>query len=132
MRLGGQGGEAEEHHAEADAHHDEGLPGVLPGRLLERGHAVRDRLDTGDGGATGRERVEHSEDPRAVEQPFLEADLLRRLGQEPHERQGAADVLPQAEAEEEGHVDDEEVGRDREDPSRLLHPPQVAEGHDAR
>ena len=35
---------------------------------LERGHAVGDGLDAGDRGAAGRERVEHAEDPGAVEQ----------------------------------------------------------------
>ena len=54
--------------AEADAHHDEGLAGVLPRGLPERGHAVGDRLDAGDRGAAGGEGVEHAEEPGAVEE----------------------------------------------------------------
>ena len=43
------------------AHDHEGRAGVLPLRLLERGHAVGDRLDAGHGGAAGGEGVEEQE-----------------------------------------------------------------------
>ena len=37
--------------------------------LRNAGHAVRDRLDAGDGRAARRERLQHEEQRRAQEQP---------------------------------------------------------------
>ena len=115
---------------EPDAHDHEGLAGVLPGRLLERGDAVGDGLHAGDGGAAGGERVEHAEDPGAVEEHVLRAADLDAVAV-----QVAGDVvevaagpLHDADDEQQEHVHDEEVGGDGEDLAALLHAPEVAEG----
>ena len=50
---------------------------------------------------------------------------LRRAG-----AAGCPRLADQAEDDEDGHVGDEEVGRDGEDPARLADAPQVAEGQE--
>ena len=108
------------------------VAGVLPLRLLERGHAVGDRLDAGDRGAAGGERVQHHVERRAEEQPGAR---VCRTGASPRGRVVAVGRSPatsfdEADAEQHDHVDDEEVGRDREELPRLRDAAQVAERDD--
>ena len=99
--LAGEEREAEEHHAEPDAHDHEGLPGVLPRRLLERGDAVGDRLDAGDRGAAGGERLGEHVGGGAVEEPVGRAHRAPRavddaLGVLGDRGEVAAEVLHEA------------------------------------
>ena len=62
MHMRRQHRQAEEHHAERRPHPHERRACVLPLGLLERRHAVGDRFDTCDCGATGRERLQDDPD----------------------------------------------------------------------
>jgi hypothetical protein len=129
--AGGQHRQAEEHHAEQRAHDDEGLAGVLPCRLAERGDAVRDRLDTGDGSASGSERLEHHECGCAHQQTatLARSDLQHALDPRRRSlRESDRRLTHDADPNQQEHVDDEEVGGRREELARLLRAAQVAVG----
>ena len=99
------------------------VAGVLPLRLAERGHAVRDRLDTGDRGAARANACSTHEDARATPPAAgrSSACLARGCGSS----RPIADQLKTPTPISIDHVDDEEVGRDREDAARLAHAAQV-------
>ena len=102
--------------------------GVAALRLLERGDAVADRLDTGQRGAAGGERAqqqeEHGEPGQAGAGLLRHEVVLGALGL----GQGAGGGTDEAEG---GHADDaqhERVDRDGERLAGLAHPPQVHRG----
>ena len=104
---------------------------LLPGGLLERRHAVGDRLDAGDRRAAGGEGVEHAEEPGAVEERVgVELASGGRCPRRTRRRTGRSPLRysHSAEPEQHEHVGDEEVGGDGEDLPGLLHPAQVPVG----
>ena len=128
VHVRGEEREAEEHRPEGRAHDDEGGAGVAPLRGPKRGNAVRDRLDAGDRGTTRREGAEHDEQRRPGEPaaPGVpdghETGLVQRL-----HGKVAEEHLADADPEQRHHAADEEVGGQREHPTRLPHAPQVPE-----
>ena len=101
--------------------HIERRPGVLPLAASERRHAVGDRLDAGHRRAARGERVQHED--RAAPHRRARAGVptapCRRVAV--GVRQVAATPAgTRPDAEQDDHVDDEEVRRDGEDPARLL------------
>ncbi len=130
LDLGGEDRQTEEHDPQTGAHDHERLPGVLPGRLLERRHPVRDRLDPGDRRAARGKGVQHAEQPGAVEERVgVELRLMDvALDELADEGQITRGVQPRAEPEQHEHVGDEEVGGNGEHLPGLLHPPQVPVG----
>ncbi len=90
---------------------------------LERGHAIRDRLDSGHGRTAGRERVEQQEQPDRAGRG--EGRLLGLV--EWHRLEAAAEHrFPHADADHEEHRDEKAVRRYGEEPTRLLHAAEVA------
>ena len=59
----------------------------MPAGRFERGHAVADRLDAGQGGATGRESLEDEQDTHALDgvAERRRLDRKRRMGRQPDE-----------------------------------------------
>ena len=106
------------------------LPGVAPGGLLERRHAVGDGLDAGDRGAARGEGVQHDEQRGAHQQPVVPLAELDHPAARAHGLEAAGHHLGHADPQQHDHVDHEEVGGDGEDLPRLPHAPEVAERDD--
>ena len=102
--------------------------GVARLRLAEDAHAIGDRLGARHGraavgeGAQEEERGD-AEDQSTVGMPEREGVGVRRLMGEVADR-----LAYEPEDDEQGHVEDEEVGRDGEDAPGLSDAPQVAVG----
>ena len=126
VHPGRQDRQAEEHRAEERTHPHEGRDRVPPFGWLERGHAVRDRLDPGDGRATRGEGLQDQEDESEARQRLRrrERELLRGLGEVPVARR-TKDVAKRI-----AHHQEEEVRGGREDPPRFPDAPEVAERED--
>src|SRR5262249_14287509 len=103
-------------------HQDEGGGGVLRLRSPERGHAVADRLDPGEGDGTGGEPFQDEEQPQRPSR--LPRALERRLV-EGHFADTAEVAADEADDDERGEGDDVDVRRRREQPSGFLDAAQV-------
>ena len=79
-------------------------------------HSVGDGLDTGDRGAAGAECLQHDEHGGAHQQAVavVRAERLHTLEVGGALRERRRDISEDADADQDEHVDDEEVGGDRE------------------
>ena len=133
VEVVGQHRDAEEQRAEDDRHPRERGRRVLRLRPAERGHAVGDRLDAGERDGARREALEDQE----------QAERAAGLRAPPRTRSGSNGIVLMSPNQPKndcvsptttssGEDDDVEVGRDREDPARLLDAAQVGERDERR
>ncbi len=113
--------------AEDGAHAQQRGRRVLRFRPLERRDAVGDRLDARQGDRTRREAPQDQEQAERAARLAEGLGPVLVVGDAP---EVASDALHHGEDEHEDDGDDVEVGRQREEPSRLLHAAQVRQRDD--
>ena len=90
--------------------------------LAERGHAVGDGLDAGEGRAAARERAQDQQDDRGLREA-LGLHRRTRRSRRPAGRRASVRASPTTIMTRDRA--DEDVGRDREEQRRLAHAAQV-------
>ena len=120
---------AEHEEAEHGAHRHQRLAGVAAGWVPEGAHAVADGLEAGERRATvgeGPQELDVGQAHQPAGAGSAELVVDEKVGRwDGKDLQGPGELLPEPDEDDARQGDHVEVGREGEDPSCLLDPPEV-------
>ena len=128
-RLVGQGADAGEHHRQQQHHHRQNIAGIAPFHRPEGGHAVADRFNARQGGATRAEGPHQQEGAKHHQAPFMglgQQGLLAGHGR--GEQQPLAGLEGTRHQQQKNHAH-EDIGGQAQQLGARTDAPQVGQHH---